>query len=104
MKNVNAIELVIFKFKTGVNDHKALEIFEALNEVLKTYPGFVSRQFAKSMDDTWMDMVYWKTMEQAKFAADNIMKNPKALELFAYIDEQQMSCYHFTPQTNVVNQ
>lgn len=96
MENAKAIELVIFKFKTGVDDQKALEVFAALNEILNTYQGFVNRQFAKAIDDTWMDMVYWESMEHAKTAAENIMKDPKALVLFGYMDETKMSFYHFS--------
>jgi len=96
MEKAKAIELVIFKFKSGIDDQKALEVFTALNEILKTYIGFVSRQFAKATDDTWMDMVYWESIEHAKTAADDIMKNPKAVELFGYMDETKMNFYHFS--------
>lgn len=96
-KKVNAIELVIFKPKTRVDHGEVKNSMESLNPILKSYQGFIHRQLAKSSDGRWVDLVFWETMEDAKFAADDIMKNETAARVFEVIDEEEMSFFHFKP-------
>ena len=104
MKDKRAVEVVIYKLKPGVTDSKATQVFEESNELLKTYRGFVSRQLAQAADGTWMDTVLWESMDAAKFAAAEVMKNPKAQDLFSILDETQLNFYHFVPVAEYVNE
>ncbi len=43
-----------------------LELWWQENQAI--YPGFVSRVLSKNSDDFWLDIVYWKSMDEAKSA------------------------------------
>lgn len=92
-----AIELVIFRSKTDYSKEEVRMSLESLNPVLATYKGFLKRQLALNENDHWMDLVFWETMEDARFAADNIMKQEQAIKAFDVIDEKEMQFFHFTP-------
>lgn len=70
MNKATAIELVVFKIKSGYSKEEARRSLESLNPVLATYKGFLKRTLALSDDGHWMDLVFWETMEDARFAAD----------------------------------
>lgn len=98
-KNAKAIEWVIFKPNPKITVEEVRESLESLNPILKSYKGFLGRQLASGNDGQWMDLVFWETIGDAKFAADNILKNEKAGKAFGVIDETEMQFFHFEPVT-----
>lgn len=96
-QNIKAIELVIFKAKPGFSLDKVKTSLLSLNPILESYKGFISRKLALSKENQWMDLVYWESMEDATFAADDVMKNENAIKAFEVIDKQEMSFFHFDP-------
>lgn len=99
MKNkpIKAIELVIFEARPEFNQQEVKSSLELVNSILTSYKGFISRRLARNEDGQWMDLVLWESMEDAKAAADDIMKQKIAQEAFSVIDEQTMEFYHFAP-------
>jgi heme-degrading monooxygenase HmoA len=93
----NAIELVIFKTKPEFDQKDVKASLESLTAIVSNYKGFISRQLAKNEEGKWMDLVFWESMEDAKAAADEIMKLESAQKAFSVIDEQTMEFYHFDP-------
>lgn len=96
-KNVKAIELVLFKPKPGVSADEVKTSLTSLNSVLKSYDGFVSRQLAAGKDERWMDLVFWESIDDAKFAAEDVLKKEEAIKAFGVIDEREMNFFHFEP-------
>lgn len=96
-KKAKAIELVLFKPKPGVSAGEVKTSLTSLSSILKSYDGFVSRQLAAGKDEQWMDLVFWESMEDAKFAAEDVLKNEEAIKAFGVIDEKEMSFFHFEP-------
>lgn len=97
LKNVKAIELVLFKPKPGVRSEEVKSSLTSLNSILKSYNGFVGRQLAVEKENQWMDLVFWERMENATFAAEDILKNETAKKAFEVIDEREMNFFHFEP-------
>lgn len=97
LKNAKAIELVLFKPKPGISADEVKDSLTSLNSVLESYDGFVSRQLAEGKENQWMDLVFWETIEHAKFAAEDVTKNENAIKAFGVIDEKEMSFFHFEP-------
>lgn len=88
-----AIELVIFTSKAGLGENEVRDSLESLNPILASYKGFQKRQLALNDDGYWMDLVFWETMEDAKFAADDIMKQEQAIKVFEVIDEEKIQFF-----------
>lgn len=99
-KNVNAIELVIFKPKPGFNTEKVKASLLSLTPILEAYNGYIGRELALNQKNKWMDLIFWESMEDAKFAAADVMENEKALKAFEVIDKQKMEFFHFEPVNN----
>ncbi|MDX1642607.1 MAG: hypothetical protein R3220_12965 [Balneolaceae bacterium] len=101
LKNVNAIELVLFKPKPSVSEDEVKNSLTSLNSVLQSYDGFIARQLAKGKEDQWMDLVFWESMQDASFAAEDVLKNEKAIKAFEVIDERQMNFFHSEPVSQI---
>jgi hypothetical protein len=97
MQNVHAIEMVMFKTNQQVSEQEAQEALLSINPIINTYPGFVSRVLSKNSDDFWLDIVYWKSMDEAKSAAQEITKDPEVVKAFSVIDGSTVQIFHFTP-------
>ncbi|OJJ22151.1 hypothetical protein BKI52_08930 [marine bacterium AO1-C] len=97
VQKTGAIELVIFKFKAGVSEDEGIQAMKTLNDFVSKQPGFISRKFSKKEENTWVDLVFWKSMQEAETASKLVMQSPKCLEAFKVIDESSMQMMHATP-------
>lgn len=87
-------EIVVFKTKDGVTPEQAIESARALQPILDAYPGYVRRELIQSGENQWVDWVVWESMEQAMFAANDIMSKPEAVSIMSVIDEQEVTIVH----------
>ena len=89
-------EFVVFKFKADVSKVDQNRLMESLTDCAKKYEGFMNRDFyyAES-DNRWVDHIIWANSDFAANAAENIMKDPKAGEVFQHIDESSIVMSHF---------
>lgn len=94
-KNTNVIEMVLFKVKPDINKTEAKEVLLILNDCVKGYPGFIKRKLSVSEDNQWLDLVFWDNLTSAKEAAEKIMKDEKATDVFSIIDQNNMLFKHF---------
>lgn len=90
-----AIEVVVFKAKSGVSDNQLRTAALAVTPILKDMPGFISREFGASEDGQYIDIVHWKDLPSAKAAAEKVMGIPKCGEFFGLIDQNQMQFMRF---------
>ena len=97
MENVNAIELVLFKFKAGTSEEKAIAAARSVNDFVLSQKGFISRKFAKTDDGRFVDLVYWRDMESAQNASKAAMEVPSNQAFFSLIEEREMVFLHATP-------
>jgi hypothetical protein len=102
LKNVKAIELVLFKPKSYVSADEVKISLTSLDSVLQSYDGFVGRQLAVGNENQWMDLVFWESMENAAFASEDILKNETAKKAFEVIDEKEMNFFHFETVSQTV--
>jgi hypothetical protein len=91
-----AIEVVIFRAKSGVTDKQLQTAALGITPILKEMPGFIGRVFGASEDGKYIDVVHWKDLPSAKAAAEKVMSIPKCGEFFGVIDQNQMQFMHFT--------
>jgi trans-aconitate methyltransferase len=66
---MQAIELVSFRLLASATSQDFLAANVEINQWLASHPGFLRRELAEGEDGTWLDVVVWKTMEDAHAAA-----------------------------------
>ena len=66
------LEIVTFRLKPGT-EAGFVANNGAISDWLARQPGFLGRHLGRREDGTWVDVVRWQTMEQARASADRIM-------------------------------
>lgn len=83
---VNAVWSISFKLKKGVLEEDFLVASEKCHdEVLSKQKGFISWDVLRD-GDTWVDVVKWETMEDAKNGETAGAGNPAAKEFYSFIN------------------
>ena len=87
----DAFEIISLSFKDGITYEQQEKAMLSLNEIVKTFDGFKSRDFFYSKENNrWIDFVVWSNLSLAKKASEVVMSNPKAGKVFALIDQEAM--------------
>lgn len=82
----NAVWFISYKLVEGTSVPDFLiESEKVSHEVLSKQKGFISWQVLVD-GDTWVDLVTWETMEDAKNAETAGGTNPIAQKFYSYID------------------
>lgn len=95
MKEAKIIEMVYWSPKEEVSVEEMKSQITKLNEFVSKQKGFVSRKTAMADDHTFLDIVYWKSLADAKAASDQAMKEADLMKVFDLIDEETMLFKHF---------
>ena len=95
-KKIGTIEMVKFQLKSDVSaEHGRIQL-EKLTACASKFPGFVGRNLSQdAKSNEWLDLVYWDKLESAQYAAQEIMKDPTAMEIFGVIDDSTMHMQHW---------
>lgn len=92
----NALEIVTYKIKDGANDADFLKVAAEMEKhFAKKQRGFIKRTFAKTEGNEWVDVIYWKTMDDAMKASEAAMKSPVCAPMFGMLDEASVKMSHF---------
>ncbi len=87
----DAFEIISLSFKTEISYEQQQEAMLSLNDIVRTFDGFKSRDFFYSKENNrWIDLVVWSDLSLAKKASENVMSNPNAAAIFALVDEKTM--------------
>lgn len=96
VKKRQCFEIISLKFNEAINLEEQKKSMNLLNEIIKDYDGFVSRDYFYSEENgRWIDHLIWSSTNKAKEASDKIMKDPIALKLFSNIDNESMIFSHY---------
>ena len=89
------LELVVFKLNDGATREQLLDTVDPVSEWIAEQPGFVSRELSYDADgDRWIDVVRWRTMEDAHAASERAMTSPACAPMFALIDMESTLMLH----------
>lgn len=92
----DVFEIVSTKFKEGISIEEQQRAMANLNEVVKQFEGFKSRDYYYSADNgRWVDFVVWSDHELALKASESAMSDPKAGEVFTLMDESSSIFSHY---------
>jgi len=98
MKNemkAKTIEVVTFNLKEGVSKEEGSKKLATLNDLVRTFDGFIKRSISCNEQGKWVDIVYWTSKELAPDAAKSVAENPTAMEAFQVIDENSIQMNHY---------
>ena len=93
--NAKVVEVVLFEANPTYAKHEVEDALASLNEIVKMYYGFVERTTASTTDGKYIDIVYWTDMKSAKEAAQEVMKDERALQVFEVVKQESMQMFHF---------
>jgi hypothetical protein len=89
------LELVVFKLRDAATREQLLGSADAVSEWVKQQPGFLSRELSYDAEgDRWIDVVWWRTMEDAKAAAEAALSSTSCAPMFTLIDGESTQMIH----------
>ena len=89
------LELVVFKLGDGVSREQFLGTVDGVSRWVGRRPGFISRELAYDDEgDRWIDVVWWKSMAEARAAAELAMTSESCAPMFALIDMESTLMVH----------
>ena len=92
------LELVVFTLNEGVSREQFLSTNDAVSRWISEQPGFISRELSYDADgDRWIDVIWWRTMEDAHAAAELAMTSDSCSPMFARIDLESALMVHGEP-------
>lgn len=92
------LELVVFKLRDGATRDHLLATVDAVSAWARRQPGFISRELSYDAEgDRWIEVIWWKTMEDAHAAAEQALSSESCTPMFALIDEESTLMAHGQP-------
>ena len=92
------LELVVFKLNDGVTREQFLSTNEAVSTWISNQPGFVSHELMYDAEgDRWIELAWWRTMQDAHAAAELAMTSESCAPMFALIDMESTLMLHGEP-------
>ncbi|HEX8121914.1 MAG TPA: hypothetical protein VF549_11685 [Solirubrobacteraceae bacterium] len=89
------LELVLFNLQPGASREQLLATVDAVTAWIAEQPGFVSRSLAEDRDaGRWIDVVWWRSMDEAQAAAQRAMTSESCAPMFALIDMDSTLMVH----------
>jgi hypothetical protein len=98
----HVVELVVFGLKEGVTRDLFLDTVGAASDWIRTQPGFVVDQLYSAGEDRWIEIVHWKSLEDAEAAAQAAESDPACAPMFGLIDTDDQVFLHGVPVTRRV--
>ena len=92
----NALEIVTYKIKDGAKVTDFLTASVDMEEgFARKQEGFISRTFARSEANEWVDVIRWQTMADAEAASKAALQSPVCAPMFGMIDGPSVRMMHF---------
>ncbi|MBL4831278.1 MAG: hypothetical protein JKY55_15500 [Aliivibrio sp.] len=89
------VELVTFELNSGVTEQQMTAAVEKSQLFVKHLPGFLYRSVCKHEEtNTWSDIVYWQSKEEAHSAAEAFCTSEQTKELMTLINAETVKMQH----------
>jgi hypothetical protein len=91
----NVVELVVVGLRPGTSGEEFLGTVDAVSSWIAEQPGFVSRSLVEDRDGgRWIDVVWWRSMQEAQAAAERAMSSASCAPMFGLIDMESTLMVH----------
>ncbi len=89
------LELVVFNLRAGTSRDEFLATVDAVSSWIAEQPGFVSRSLVEDREGgRWLDVVWWRSMEEARAAAERAMSSESCAPMFGLIEMESTLMVH----------
>ncbi len=89
------LELVVFELRADTSREQLLGTVDAVSAWIAEQPGFVSRTLVEDHEGgRWIDVVWWRSMEEARAAAERAMSSESCAPMFGLIDMNSTLMVH----------
>lgn len=89
------LELVLFAVKAGTTSEEVLATSERVTAWVSGQEGFISRELLRSAEgDQWIDLVRWRTLDDARTAAKLAPQAAECQPMFSLIDLESVTMLH----------
>jgi hypothetical protein len=96
--DAKVLELVVFKLQEGVTREQFLGTNDAVSTWISRQPGFISHELLYDAEGgRWIEVAWWKTMEDAHAAAELSLSSESCAPMFALIDMATALMAHGEP-------
>lgn len=90
------LEHVETRLKPGVTKEDFRAMAEKVDkEFLSLQPGYIMHTSWWTENNTWVDLVEWKTLEDAQTASRKVMDSEVCNQWFAMMDETSIKMKHY---------
>jgi hypothetical protein len=93
-ETAHVMEIVTFRLKADADPVAFRTAAKGLDRLLHSRGTAVSRALVVDDDDVWTDIIQWTSMEEAKAAAEELVKDPAFAPVGAMIDESSVKMRH----------
>lgn len=94
------LELVIFKLSEDAERAAFLQASDGMSSWARKQPGFISRTLSHDPEtDTYFDVVYWRSMQDAQAAIPEAERSDECAPAFSMIDRTSVQMYHGVQQS-----
>jgi hypothetical protein len=92
---MKVLELVVFNLAEGVSRERFLGSVDAVSDWISRQPGFISRELSHDPEaDRWIEVVWWRTLDEARAAAELAMTSESCAPMFSLIDMDSTLMLH----------
>lgn len=92
----DVFEIVTAQFKDNIPLQEQTEAMAMLNDVVRRFDGFKSRDYYYSAENGhWVDFVVWTDLQLAKAASEQATADPVAGAVFARLEEVSVIFSHY---------
>ena len=82
-------ELAAFTVREGHQQALLAERDAMITALCGAFPGLMSAWLTQRDDGSWLDVILWRSREQAEHAAAHVTDVPEAAAWFAHIDQSR---------------
>jgi hypothetical protein len=92
--NTTTIEMVSYQLKSAVSMEELERSHAQLNTFCLAQPGFLYRSVSQNEQQVWFEVVYWRSMEDAKSAGEAFRLSLAGQSWLSIIDERSVKMQH----------
>jgi len=86
----NVVEIVNFTLAEGFTSQDMMSFNESMNDFLNAQDGLIYRSLCETEQHSYIDIVYWQTMEFAKLAQQAFFASPLCEQFSQCIDKESV--------------
>lgn len=89
------LEIVSYQLKSTSSIDNFIHKSQLVDNELKKFNGFLSRELGRSDDKNWIEICKWKSLTEAKEAQSLVMNNTVCLHFFSELDQSSIKMTYY---------